>query len=172
MDCFGALAGCSGSSRADGFALRPCHAGTLPRTDKSHKTQKPVALPPLPSGPLSQLPMDQIPPTPAKVSYQGGLLTISAQNSTLGEILRDVRRLTGASIEIPQNAKRASRHSPRPGSATGCSGRITQWFRVQLRDGGFELGSDGGFERDPYGKALAVGRGRGPDADCRECVSE
>jgi hypothetical protein len=45
--------------------------------------------------------MDQIPPTPAKVSYQGGLLTISAQNSTLGEILRDVRKLTGASIEFP-----------------------------------------------------------------------
>jgi len=76
---------------------------------KSHKTQKqvvpaPSVLPPLPSGPLSQLPMDQIPPTPANVSYQGGLLTISAQNSTLGEILRDVRKLTGASIEIPQNA--------------------------------------------------------------------
>ena len=71
---------------------------------KSHKTQKPVVLPPLPRGPLSQLPMDQLPPSPAKVSYQGGLLTISAQNSTLGEILRDVRRLTGASIEIPQNA--------------------------------------------------------------------
>ena len=51
--------------------------------------------------------MDQIPATPAKVSYQGGLLTISAQNSTLGEILRDVRKLTGASIEIP------------PGSGTG-----------------------------------------------------
>jgi hypothetical protein len=48
------------------------------------------------------MPMDQIPPTPAKVSFQGGLLEISAQNSTLGEILRDVRKLTGASIEIPQ----------------------------------------------------------------------
>ncbi len=58
-------------------------------------------LPPLPSGPLSQVPMDQIPPTPAKVSFQDGLLAISAQNSTLGEILRDVRKLTGASIEIP-----------------------------------------------------------------------
>ncbi|MGD0791681.1 MAG: hypothetical protein ABR920_07900 [Terriglobales bacterium] len=45
--------------------------------------------------------MDQIPATPAKVSYQGGLLTISAQNSTLGEILRDVRKLTGASIDVP-----------------------------------------------------------------------
>ena len=74
------------------------------KSHKIHKTEKPVVLPPLPRGPLSQLPMDQLPPTPAKVSYQGGLLTISAQNSTLGEILRDVRKLTGASIEIPQNA--------------------------------------------------------------------
>jgi hypothetical protein len=79
----------------------PTKAHTTIRHHKSHKTQKPLVLPPLPSGPLSQLPMDQIPPTPAKVSYQGGLLTISAQNSTLGEILRDVRKLTGAAIDIP-----------------------------------------------------------------------
>jgi hypothetical protein len=45
--------------------------------------------------------MDQLPAMPAKVGYQGGLLTIAAQNSTLGEILRDVRKLTGASIDIP-----------------------------------------------------------------------
>src|SRR4030081_2920176 len=76
-------------------------APTATRHHKSHhKTQKPLVLPPLPSGPLSQVPMDQIPATPAKVSFQGGLLTISAQNSTLGEILRDVRKLTGASIEM------------------------------------------------------------------------
>ena len=48
--------------------------------------------------------MDQIPATPAKVSYQGGLLAISAHNSTLSEILRDVRKLTGASIDIPPGA--------------------------------------------------------------------
>lgn len=71
---------------------------------KSHKAQKPLVLPPLPGGPLSQLPMDQIPSTPAKVSFQGGLLSISAQNSTLGEILREVRQLTGATIEIPQGS--------------------------------------------------------------------
>lgn len=74
---------------------------TTPRRKSHHKTQTPLVLPPLPSGPLRQLPMDQIPATPAKVSYQAGLLTISAQNSSLGEILRDVRKLTGASIEIP-----------------------------------------------------------------------
>jgi hypothetical protein len=77
---------------------------------KSHNKPQPapMVLPPLPSGPLRQLPMDQIPATPAKVSYQGGLLTISAQNSTLGEILRDVRRLTGASIEFPSGPNGAS----------------------------------------------------------------
>jgi len=71
---------------------------------KSHKIAPPLVLPPMPAGPLHQLPMDQIPATPAKVTFEGGLLTISAQNSTLAEILRDVRKLTGASIEIPAGA--------------------------------------------------------------------
>jgi len=53
--------------------------------------------------------MDQIPASPAKVNFQDGLLTISAQNSTLGEILRDVRKATGASIEIPQGASTSER---------------------------------------------------------------
>lgn len=79
-------------------------AQTAPRR-KSHKAQQaPIVLPPLPKGPLAQLPMDQMPATPPKVSYQGGLLTIVAQNSTLGDILRDVHKLTGASIEVPPNA--------------------------------------------------------------------
>jgi hypothetical protein len=75
---------------------------------KAPKAPPPLVLPPLPSGPLSQVPMDQIPATPAKVTYQGGLLTISAQNSTLSEILRDVRKLTGASIELPSGPNGAS----------------------------------------------------------------
>jgi hypothetical protein len=48
--------------------------------------------------------MDLMPAAPPKVSYQNGLLTIVAQNSTLGDILRDVRKLTGATIEVPPNA--------------------------------------------------------------------
>ena len=83
----------------------PAAAPTSTQQHKSArktKPPKPLALPPLQSGPLSQLPMDQIPATPAKVSYEGGLLAISAHNSTLNEILRDVKKLTGASIEIPQ----------------------------------------------------------------------
>ena len=88
-------------------AAQPAHSTTARR--KSHKAQTQLVLPPLPGGPLSQLPMDQIPATPAKVSYQGGLLTISAQNSTLGEILRDVRKVTGASIEIPSGSGASER---------------------------------------------------------------
>ena len=92
-----------------GVAQTAAPAPTATRHHKSHhKTQKPLVLPPLPSGPLSQVPMDQIPPTPAKVSFQDGLLTISAQNSTLGEILRDVRKLTGASIEVPPGSAAAN----------------------------------------------------------------
>lgn len=82
----------------------PAHTAPTATHRRHHKTKKaplPVVLPPMPSGPLRQLPMDQIPATPAKVSFEGGLLTIAAQNSTLDEILRDVRRLTGASIDIP-----------------------------------------------------------------------
>lgn len=72
---------------------------------KSHKAPpKPAVLPPMRPGPLPQLPMDLMPAAPPKVSYENGLLTIAAQNSTLGDILRDVHKLTGASIEIPPNA--------------------------------------------------------------------
>jgi hypothetical protein len=78
----------------------PATHSTTPHR-RFHRAQKPLVLPPLPPGPLLQVPMDQLPAMPAKVGYQGGLLTIAAQNSTLGEILRDVRKLTGASIDIP-----------------------------------------------------------------------
>src|SRR5580658_6557608 len=82
-------------------AATPTSTPTTNTHLRSHKTKTQLELLPLPSGPLSQLPMDQLPPTPAKVNFQNGLLTISAQNSTLGEILRDVRKLTGATIDIP-----------------------------------------------------------------------
>ena len=64
----------------------PAHTAPTATHRRHHKTKKaplPVVLPPMPSGPLRQLPMDQIPATPAKVSFEGGLLTIAAQNSTL-----------------------------------------------------------------------------------------
>lgn len=71
---------------------------------KGHKKPAPFVLPPLPAGPLRQVPMDQLPAAPPTVTYQNGLLTIAAQNATLDEILREVRKSTGASIDIPPGA--------------------------------------------------------------------
>ena len=71
---------------------------------KSQKKPTPLVLPPMPAGPLPQVPMTQLPAAAPRVTYQNGLLAIAAQNSTLGEILRDVRKLTGASVDMPQGA--------------------------------------------------------------------
>jgi hypothetical protein len=68
---------------------------------KARKKPEPLVLPPLPAGPLAQIPMDQMPAAAPKVTYENGMLAIAAQNSTLGEILRDVRQLTGATIDVP-----------------------------------------------------------------------
>lgn len=73
-----------------------------------HKVKKQQPLPPpLPSGtlgPIPQIPLDAIPAVAPQVSYQDGLLTIVAPNSTLGDILRGVRKHTSADIEIPATA--------------------------------------------------------------------
>ena len=79
------------------------------KTPKKRTTKKPQKppLPPLPSGPtgpVQQVPLDSIAPVPPKVSYQNAQLTIDAPNSTLGDILRAVRKQTGAEIEIPAAA--------------------------------------------------------------------
>jgi hypothetical protein len=83
-------------------------------TSQSHrKAKKPVQLPPLPSGPtgpVQQIPLDSIAPVPPQVSYQDAQLTIVAPNSTLGDILRAVRKQTGAEIEIPSAPERVVTH--------------------------------------------------------------
>ena len=83
-----------------------------------HKTKKPQ-LPPLPSGPrgpVPQIPLDSIPAVAPQVSYQSGQLTIVAPNSTLGDILRAVRKTTAAEIEIPTaaNERVVTRLGPGP----------------------------------------------------------
>jgi hypothetical protein len=73
-----------------------------------HKVKKdPPLPPPLPSGtrgPVPQVPLDAIPAVAPEVTFQNGLLTIVAPNSTLGDILRSVRKYTSAEIEIPSTA--------------------------------------------------------------------
>jgi len=89
-------------------------------THRTHKAKKQQPLPPpLPSGtqgPVPAIPLDAIPAVAPQVSYQDGLLTIVAPNSTLGDILRGVRKHTSADIDIPTTANErvATRLGPAP----------------------------------------------------------
>jgi len=60
--------------------------------------------------------MSELPATPPQVTYQNGLLTIVAENSSLGDILREVHKRTGAAIDVPANATErvATRLGPAP----------------------------------------------------------
>jgi hypothetical protein len=69
------------------------------RTTPAAAAEQPVAQPATPPPTLAQLPA-----TPPQVSFQNGQLTISAQNSTLGDILKAVRAQTGATIDLPGTA--------------------------------------------------------------------
>jgi hypothetical protein len=57
-----------------------------------------------PSQPVVPPTLNQQPAMPPQVSYQNGALSITAENSTLGDILREVQKRTGATIEVPPNA--------------------------------------------------------------------
>jgi hypothetical protein len=62
------------------------------------------------------MPLDALPAVAPQVSFQNGLLTIIAPNSTLGDVLRAVRQQTSAEIEVPGNANErvAVRLGPAP----------------------------------------------------------
>src|ERR1700687_5089883 len=95
---------------------------TSATTSQTHrKTTKKLKahVPPLPSGPtgpVQQVPLDSMAPVPPQVSYQNSQLTIVAPNSTLSDILRAVRKQTGAEIEVPVAPERVVTHLG-PGSA-------------------------------------------------------
>src|SRR5438477_7615421 len=55
----------------------------------------PTQPPPPPSTP------EQGPSSPPDVSFQGGQLVIVARNSTMGDVLNEVKQKTGASVEMP-----------------------------------------------------------------------
>lgn len=84
--------------------VRPCLADQpkakirRPQMPAAAKPAQPEAAPAMPLRP------EQMPATPPQVAFQHGLLTITAENSTLGDILRAVRNQTGAAVEVPANA--------------------------------------------------------------------
>ena len=74
-----------------------------PQKARAHsKKAAPVAETPQPPPPPPT--PEQMAPTPPHVSYQNGLLTVDANNSTLSQVLRTVQAQTGASVEMPSSA--------------------------------------------------------------------
>jgi len=72
---------------------------------RSRKHQPAEApLPPYTPHKLTPLPLEQVPVVPPVVTYAGGQLTIVAHNSTLADVLRAVRKQTGADIDFPPSA--------------------------------------------------------------------
>jgi hypothetical protein len=61
--------------------------------------------------------LEQSATVPARVTFQNGQLSIVARNSTLGDILKQVQKLTGAEIEQPGNASERVVGSFGPGPA-------------------------------------------------------
>jgi hypothetical protein len=84
--------------------VSPLQAATQRARKHAAKSAPQPAQPQVPAGPLSPLNLDEIPAIPPQVSYANGQLTIVAQNSTLGDILRAVHQQTGAVVETPGNA--------------------------------------------------------------------
>src|SRR6202166_5271333 len=78
-----------------------CSAKQRRTTNQPVKQEQSAARP---ASPLHPPTLAQMPASPPEVSFQGGQLTISAQNSTLGDILKAVRVQTGATIDLPGNA--------------------------------------------------------------------
>jgi hypothetical protein len=111
--CIGAL--CLGIITPANATASQSQVKTKPKTKKPQKPQLPV-LPSGPTGPVQPIPLDSTAPVPPQVSYQNAQLTIVAANSTLGDILRAVRKQTGAEIEIPVATERVVTHLG-PGSA-------------------------------------------------------
>ncbi|MGH9501927.1 MAG: hypothetical protein ACRD20_03660 [Terriglobales bacterium] len=77
-----------------------------PHKHLARVAKKPAPTPPpaLPAPPPPPPTLEQMPAQAPQVHYSGGQLTIVAENSTLGDILRAVRTQTGAMVEVPPNA--------------------------------------------------------------------
>ncbi|MGH8337817.1 MAG: hypothetical protein ACRETL_13585, partial [Gammaproteobacteria bacterium] len=93
----------------------PCLA-SQPKA-KVRRAPAPAKPAPAEATPAAPLRPEQMPATPPQVAFQRGLLTITAENSTLGDILRAVRNLTGATVDVPANATERVAGSFGPGPA-------------------------------------------------------
>jgi hypothetical protein len=92
---------------AQGMGTKPATAAppsaTPSKTRARHKKEA-APVPAVPQAPPIPQTLEQSPPTPPRITYQGGQLSIDARNATLGQVLHAVQSQTGASIEIPSSA--------------------------------------------------------------------
>jgi len=96
----GAALLCAGS-------VNPASATTQQKRSKKQQQPPPPQYPSGPTGrPVQPIPLDATPAVPPLVTYENNQLTIVAPNSTLADILRAVRKQTGAEIEIPAAPER------------------------------------------------------------------
>ncbi len=77
---------------ANAFQQPPLHRGQIKREQPAPESSR---VPPT---------LEQMPAVPPKVNFANGLLTIVAENSTLGDVLRAVGTQTGAAIEMSTDA--------------------------------------------------------------------
>jgi hypothetical protein len=59
---------------------------------------------------MQPMPLDSIAAMPPQVTYENNQLTIVAPNSTLADVLRAVRKTTGAEIDVPAAPERVVTH--------------------------------------------------------------
>ena len=84
------------------LCLGSAMAQTAPRPTASSVTPVAVSIPSA---------AEELPPIEPTIVYQNGLLTITANNSTLGDVLRGISIQTGAEIDIPlQTEERVAVH--------------------------------------------------------------
>ena len=97
------------------FARAAAPQGNSQHSKKKAKASQVPPLPSGPTGPVQPIPLDAIAAVPPQVSYENDQLTINAPNSTLADILRAVRKQTGAEIEVPSAPERVvTRLGPGP----------------------------------------------------------
>jgi hypothetical protein len=84
--------------------VSPVCAAQRPSARKHQVKKEQPAPPPAPVVPVVPLTLEQKPALPPQVVFHNGQLTIVAENSTLGDILRAVHNQTGAAVDVPANA--------------------------------------------------------------------
>jgi hypothetical protein len=82
----------------------PVTAPATPQPKAHARRKKAAPEQPAPQAPTPPPTLAQSAPTPPQVTYNSGLLTITAQNATLSQVLHSVQSLTGTSVEMPASA--------------------------------------------------------------------